>query len=357
MTSNRSDVQAAFGPADEGPATVVFATLRYRDIVRRWIELAHRAGCRHYRIVCMDRDIARVLGEEVGAHRAPYFYDLLPDLPRFADEPPDAPPDPERARRWRKHRRRMQVLMPLRVKFFRFLLDNGCDFIHSDADAFWLADPRAWLARRGGDFDLLASQGTCLPLAHYRAHRFVLCAGFFHCRANDRTRALFARADALIESSPAVAHAAGAAEMDDQTALNRTLLEDPARRWRVEDPAFALRYRRTWRSVSAGRTANALLLRLLARRMPAAVIERALGLARSALILTSPRVIEGRFSLGLRVGVIPMSLVDRIDAPRTGAAAPARVLVSHLKAHKALVPNDPHAPGASAPDPRSHRTR
>ena len=349
MSENRPAVQSAFGPADEGPVTVVFATLRYRDIILRWIELAQRAGCRHFRVVCMDRDIARILGGEVGARRAPYFYDFLPDLPRFIDEPPDTPPDPDRARRRRKHRERMQVLMPLRVRFFRFLLANGCDFIHSDADAFWLADPRPWLMPRGRDFDLLASQGTCLPLAHYRAHRFVLCAGFFLCRANDRTRALFARADALIGASPALAHAAGAAEMDDQTALNRALLEDPARRWRVQDPAFAVRHRWTWRTVSAGRTANALLANLLARRVPAAVLDRALGLVRSALILTSERLIEGRFSGGLRVGVIPMSLVDRIDAKRIGIAGPARPLVSHLKAHKALVPNDPHAPAGAAP--------
>ena len=352
MTADRSAVRSAFGPAGEGPVTVVFATARYGGIVRRWIELAHRAGCRHYRIVCMDRDIARSLRTEVGAHRAPYFYDFLPDLPRFADEPLDRPPDPDRARRRRKHRRRMQALMPLRVKFLRLLLDNGCDFIHSDADAFWLDDPRPWLERQGVGFDLLASQGTVLPAAQHRAHRFVLCPGFLHCHANDRTRDLFARADALIEASPAVAHSAAAAEMDDQTALNRVLLEDPGRRWRVEDPAFAVRYRWKWRSLPAGRTGNARLDRLLARRVPAALLDRALGLARSALIVTSERVIDGRFSNGLRVGVIPMHLVDRIDAKRTGTAAPGPPLVSHLGRHKVLVPNDPRSTdGPPPPDP------
>ena len=349
MSANRSTVRSAFGPGEEGPVTVVFATARYRRIVQRWIELAHRAGCHHYRIVCMDRDIARFLRREVGAHRALCFYDFLPRLPRFADEPLDWPPDPDPARRRRKHRERLQVLMPLRVKLFRFLVENGCDFIHSDADAFWLGDPRPWLMRQGAGFDLLASQGACKPLAHYRVHRFVLCAGFFYCRANDRTRDLFARADALIEGSPAIAHAVAGAEMDDQTALNRVLLKDPGRRWRFEDPAFAVRYRWTWWSVPAGRIGNALLARVLAHRVPAAVLDRALGLARSALILTSERVIDGRFSNGLRVGVIPMNLVDRIDAKRIAAAAPDRPMVSHLREHKALVPNDPHATDDTAP--------
>lgn len=339
MSSSRSTITTAFGASEEGPVTVVFATLRYRILVRRWIELAHRAGCRHYRIVCMDREIARSLRTEVGARRVPYFYDFLPGLPRFTDETLDRPPDPDRARRWRNHRRRMQVLMPLRVKFFRFLLENGCDFIHSDADAFWLADPRPWLMRQGRDFDLLASQGACRPRAHYRAHRFVLCAGFFFCRANDRTRALFARADALIEAS-------------DQIALNRVLLEDAARRWRFENPIFVLRFRGKWWSVPASRAGNSLLARMLAHRVPAAVLDRALDLARSALILTSERVIEGRFSNGLRIGVIPMSRVDRIAAKPIAATARFRPMVAHLKQHKALVPNDPHAAGDRAPPVR-----
>ena len=346
-------VQSVFGPTEEGPVTVVFATARYHRIVQRWVDLAHRAGCRHYRIVCMDRDIAQLLGNEVGAHRTPYFYDFLPGLPRFIDEPLDAPSDPDRARRRRKHHERMNVLMPLRMKFFRFLLENGCEFIHSDADAFWFGDPRPWLMRHG-EFDLLASQGTCLPLVHYRAHRFVLCPGLIHYRANDRTRELLARANALIEAGSAVAHA-GEAVVDDQTALNRALLEDPGRRWRVEDPVFALRYRWKWHSFSLGRAGNALLARALARRAPAAVLERVLGLARSALILTSEQVIAGRFSSGLRVGVIPMSLVDRIDAKRVGSTAATRPLVSHLKTHKALVPNDPHAAVSEFPGPSGPR--
>ena len=348
MSSNRASVHSAFGPAGEGPATVVFATLRYRHIVRRWIELAHRAGCRNYRIVCMDRDIARLLRDEVGAHRAPCFYDFLPDLPRFADEPPDAPPDPDRATRWRKHRERMQVLMPLRVKFFRLLLEHGCDFIHSDADAFWLADPRPV-----ADAPKPAVRPARLPGHRPAARppprpRFRAVHGVLPLPRQRPHPGLFARADALIETSPRVPHAA-AAEMDDQTALNRALLEDPGRRWRVERTAFAVRYRWKWRSVSLGRIGNALLAGALARRLPAALLDGALGLVRSPLILTSERVILGRFAGGLRVGVIPMRLVDRIDSKRTGAAGPARPLVSHLKAHKALVPNDPHAAGHAAP--------
>ena len=47
----------------------------------------------------------------------------------------------------------------VRMRLFLHLAANGCDFIHSDADAFWLRDPRPWLMRHP-DYDLLCSQGT-----------------------------------------------------------------------------------------------------------------------------------------------------------------------------------------------------
>ena len=96
---------------------------------------------------------------------------------------------------------RLRVLTPMRLKLFRVLIDQGFDFMHSDADAFWLRDPRPWLAEQTG-YDLLCSQGTDRPGTQYRTHHIVLCAGFFHCRANARTRALWAHGRGALERLP-----------------------------------------------------------------------------------------------------------------------------------------------------------
>ena len=189
----------------------------------------------------------------------------------------------------------MAALMPLRTRLFLHLARAGRDFIHSDADAFWVRDPRPWLVRHA-QFDLLMSQGTTYPYRQYRRHRFVLCAGFFLCRANDRTQAYFERVEALLSRNPL-----------DQWGMNWVLLHDPEGRWEVSKPEWRLRLRRKgawWRLLSG---INALLppfLRLLAL---VARIRR----QGPACIVTSGEIIRGRFGNALSVGVIPMRLVTR----------------------------------------------
>ena len=65
---------------------------------------------------------------------------------------------------------RLRVLTAMRLKLFRVLIDQGFDFMHSDADAFWLRDPRPWLAEQTG-YDLLCSQGTDRPGTQDPSHR------------------------------------------------------------------------------------------------------------------------------------------------------------------------------------------
>lgn len=48
------------------------------------------------------------------------------------------------------------------VRLFRALAAAGIDFIHSDADAFFLRDLRPWLKQHGG-YDLLCSQDCASP--------------------------------------------------------------------------------------------------------------------------------------------------------------------------------------------------
>ena len=106
---------APFQPSAQGPVTIVFGTFGYRKTIEGWIEHARRAGCTHYRIVCMDR---RLLGHLRGAGSAEHaidYDDILPGALR-----------PEL---------QMRALTPLRVRLFNHLAANGCDFIHSDADA------------------------------------------------------------------------------------------------------------------------------------------------------------------------------------------------------------------------------
>ncbi len=300
----RVHAPAGLRPGVEGPVTLVFGTFGYRHTVLGWIAHARRAGCGHFRIVCMDRALRRFLGEHgVGPH-ALDVHDLL----RCAPAPDLDAMSP---------RERLGALTRLRVKCFAHLAAQGCDFIHSDADAFWLADPRPWLARRP-DFDLLCSQGTTHPRAHYHRHRFTLCAGFFACRASERSATYFAQVDALAPRHPC-----------DQARMNAVLLRDPAARWRIERPEPAVKGRDAWFAPpceSAFRRVAQTLLRHSVLRAPA---NAALRLSRFDWILTSRELIHGRFTGGLTVGVVPMRIVMRGRFEGWGAP-----LVSHASAHK-----------------------
>ena len=202
------------------PMTLVFGTFDYRGVVTRWIEHARRAGCREYRIVCMDERLPAFLRGACGETRAVAYRALLPDVP-WVDV--DA----------RKDRRgRLAALTPMRVTLFRTLAEQGIDFIHSDADAYWVRDPRPWLAERRG-YDLLGSQGIA-PAAASSATGTVSCsAPGSSCAAPTRAPHGCGRAvETRVADCP-----------DDQVCLNLALLNDPAGGWRIRhpQPAFAVR--------------------------------------------------------------------------------------------------------------------
>ncbi len=273
-------------PREEGPVTIVFGMFGWRHTIVRWAEHARRAGCSHYRIVCMDDGIAEFLRERGEAHRAVALHDLVPDAPRVDFDAMD-------------RRARMQALTPLRVKVFVRLAATGCDFIHSDADAFWLRDPRPWLSARP-DHDLICSQGTTFPRAHYHRHHFVLCAGFFFCRANERTRAYFEQVSTLAERY-----------LDDQVGMNASLLADPAGRWHLVRPVPAVRWKSEWIRPPLESFFRRCALYVLRRPVLRALTNLTLRLAKRDWIFTSPVTIDGRFAGGLRVGIIPMHIVAR----------------------------------------------
>ena len=205
---------------------------------------------------------------------------------------------------------RLRVLTPMRLKLFRVLIDQGFDFMHSDADAFWLRDPRPWLAEQTG-YDLLCSQGTDRPGTQYRTHHIVLCAGFFHCRANARTRALWATVEARSSDYPS-----------DQIRLNNAFLASRGR-WEAEQPELAFRVAESrWFRLPLRRALSATMARRLLARRSSRLKRRIRSLKRVDCIVVSDRIIRGRFRDGLTVGVIPMAMVERteIELPRRGKA-------------------------------------
>lgn len=275
-----------FLASDEGPVTIVFGTFGWRNTLLGWMKHARAAGCGHYRIVCLDDALRRFLCERGGAGRVVDYRDILPDAPI---------PDLDAMER----QERLRSLTPLRMKLFLHLAAHGCDFIHSDADAFWLGDPRPWLMDRPG-YDLLCSQGTTFPRPHYHRHHFVLCAGFFFCQANERTRRYFEQADALARHYP-----------DDQVCMNGVLLGDREGHWSLERPIASVRIRGRWSRPPCETAFTRCAKYVLRRPILRALVNGALRLSGIDWILTSREIIRGRFADGLTVGVIPMHVVAR----------------------------------------------
>lgn len=250
----------------------------------------------------MDQKLGRWLHDAGHGARAVYYYDILPktrpiDLTAISSK-----------------FKRLQVIGPMRIKLFLRLVESGRDFINSDADAVWVRDPRTWLARHH-DCDLLFSQGTIHPLKYYFKHHFVLCSGFFLCRANERTQAYFAQSDA----PDWTVH-------DDQYRLNMLLLRDSEQRWEIRKPEVWM-IRKNNCSRVYGRGCNAVIrngsrtsrawhttlapLRLTADPVLKYIQNCILSGLGTYYIVTSRDLMRGQSCDGLSVGVIPMSLVWR----------------------------------------------
>ena len=293
------DKLSPFDPIDGKPVTIVFGSFNYRDTIRKWINHTP-SSCDHWRIVCIDQELVGWLNEIGHGNRAVYFYDLFPDTPKH---------DPNR--KLAKH-----LFTTMRPKLWRALADSGRDFIHSDADALWLQDPRAWLAQHT-EFDLLISQGTIYPASHYFRHLFVLCAGFFFCRSNARTQNYFRRVEE--------------AKNIDQLVMNELLLYDPEATWQIRRPSlwFAKgHYSQIWQTVPAliKNNIGIWILRLISKPL------RRLKLGSDCIIQISPDIIRGRFSGGLTVGMIPMHLVTRINGISSN-----NLMVEHVPQNRPMV--------------------
>ena len=305
------DTQGGRG-ADE-PVTIVFGTFNYREKVGEWIDAVRELGCDGWRILCMDAELMRWLEKRGDGAQAVDYYSVLPDAPRY---------DFGRLDRLEK----MKALMPLRTGLFLHLAAAGRDFLHSDADALWRQDPRPYLAQQR-ECDLLMSQGTFGGgYNHYKRFGFVLCAGFFVCRSNARTRAYFEKVEALCKNGKI---------KRDQRRINNILRRDREVRWEVRRPVLRRlstrrgQVSRLWRSFlrkyspwpPSGKGCWAVVRRSVLRKrgnnrewMDPRALAGELAKGRKGnnrCIVTSESMIRGRFSGGLTVGVIPMHLVTR----------------------------------------------
>ena len=305
-----TDLFSPFDPVNGNPVTIVFGTFNYREIIRKWINHAE-SSCDHWRIICLDQKLVGWLNEIGHSACAVYYYDLFPDMPQYDLD------------NMSKTSRAKTIFTMIRPKLWRTLADSGRDFIHSDADAFWLQDPRPWLAQHT-EFDLLISQGTVWPIAQFIRHHFVLCAGFFFCRANARTQNYFRRVEA--------------AKQDDQLTMNELLLYDPNMRWQIHQPT-------TWRNKTGEYTGDPWhKTTTVLRHTPPRLFHIRKWLSQHYLkmlcplinrfidfIYISPEIIKGSASDGFTVGVIPMHLVTRIKQKPAPSTNP---LVAHTCGNK-----------------------
>lgn len=182
--------------------TVVFVTAGYEDIFRSWCARPGAPGKGELLVVACDQkseDTWRNEGMVVLA----------------------APTDGSLGGLWQT-----------RLEIFVALCRAGVDFFHSDADAFWIRDPRDYC--RALHADLTFSQGTIWPRAAVHAWGFVLCCGFFHVRATSAT------ADFLETVNR---RCAAMDQPDDQVALNTLLLESDTAWESVPQPADQREFR------------------------------------------------------------------------------------------------------------------
>ena len=292
------DLFSPFDPLNGKPVTIVFGSFNYRRTIHEWIQRAVPL-CNHWRIICLDREIISWLNKIGRGSCAIYFYDLFPGMQEHNLAKLD-------------NKSRKKIIFTLRQNLFRAIAESGRDFVHSDADALWLQDPRPWLMQHT-EFDILISQGTYAPREHFQRYHFVLCAGFFFCRANKRTQNYFRQVEATKWAL-------------DQKSMNEVLLADPKARWELHRPRIwwnsVGRLAGPWRKVPVLVSSIWMLMRRIAPKWTRRVENRSLKKSNYPewlkdiiryYIYVSPEIIKGSFSKRLTIGVIPMHLIPRIE--------------------------------------------
>lgn len=169
--------------SEDTPVAIVIVSWPYRRIVNNWVT-SYRKACEdsNFVVVCLDWRL--------------WFTMKMARVP---------------AVRIHQVKTRRQF-WSLRTELLRDLCDLGVPFIHSDADAVWLADPRPYLSSLD-ESDLIFSQGTIHPFEAYERWQMTLCAGFFSVKPSARTSELL---HAIAREIPRAG--------DDQAAINKVLM-------------------------------------------------------------------------------------------------------------------------------------
>jgi len=178
---------AMLAPAGEA-LPIVFATDNFAPLLSNWLRHTKAAGVTGSLVVAMDQGLFDRLARAGIACVRHGYNGTFGDL-------------------WYQ-----------RTLVFEWLAAAGIDFIHSDADAVWLRDPRPLCFADAG-FDLVFSQGINFPAETWRDWGFVLCCGLFAVRAKPATATFFA-----------AVRAAATSVKDDQVAVN-ILLQQSGLSW------------------------------------------------------------------------------------------------------------------------------
>lgn len=269
----------------------------------QWATAADTAGQPYYRIICLDDKELHYL-RKMGIAALSY-YDLIPDASKI------------------EHPISRQRFWYLRVQLFLSLAEQGINFIHSDADALWLKDPRPWLLGHAGH-DILFSQGTLYfrPLLHkpplqWKLHTFpretlplVVCAGFFLAYANHRTKNYFTEVAQFMEEK-----LSNREKTDDQFNMNRILRDNPKLRWHVSNPV----------RIPCYHPQEEKSILLIAKFLSIPVIRKIFQklipvLLPKNYIVISRELMHTQLASGLKVGVLPMHLFTRKPAQITWSA-------------------------------------
>lgn len=174
-------LDAALALPSRRQTTVVFASAPYLGLLWNWIGFAQRAAVPNLLVVALDHATQQAVSSR-GIACAP--------LPGVGSR---------------------EELWVARAVLFSALADAGVDFIHSDADAVWLASPVTDAFAPGAD--IAFSSGTVWPKPVAKLWGFVLCCGFFAARGTRATAAFFAEVADRVRTC-----------RDDQIAVNEALV-------------------------------------------------------------------------------------------------------------------------------------
>ena len=145
----------------KNPTIITFGNYSYKEIILNWVEGINRLGINNYIVIAMDDEIYNLLSEK----------SIKTVLLKINNN--------------------LEEIWLARIKLFQIIIEKGCNFIHSDADAVWLKNPIPKYFTSRNDLDLVISQGTIYPKNTFKKWGFVMCCGLFYVRGNLRTTQLF----------------------------------------------------------------------------------------------------------------------------------------------------------------------